>query len=186
MIMPIFPAKIKPLPILAKNSWKIGIYTIHRGHQPATPAEDADSGGPRPGAARMEYPTLRTACRKPMTRRKKALFRLLFLPSGNPLMLVGEGHINSTSNRVQSNICGGAFYGNSERVKAVGYFCRRAPLRIFDTILNATQHNNLLSLKMVWGEAFHHWSYTRESWTPRTSLFSWFTPVARGTQLLRR
>ena len=40
------------------------------------------------------------------------------------------------------------FYKNSQRVKAVGYFCRRAPScifdRMFDRILNATLSNNLL------------------------------------------
>ena len=36
------------------------------------------------------------------------------------------------------------FCGNSPRVKAIGYFRRRAPSWIFDKILNATLSNNLL------------------------------------------
>ena len=30
----------------------------------------------------------------------------------------------------------------------------------------------------VWG-VFHHWGYTRESWTPAASWFSWFAPNTR-------
>ena len=40
------------------------------------------------------------------------------------------------------------FSRNSQRVNAIGYFCRRAPScifdRMFDRILNATLPNNLL------------------------------------------
>ena len=53
---------------------------------------------------------------------------------------------------IQSNICGGPFLcGNNQRIKTVGYNRRRAPLRMFDSILNATLLNNSLHLhqKMV-------------------------------------
>ena len=66
---------------------------------------------------------------------------------------------------IQSNICGGFFYRNSGRVKTVGYFCRKAPSwmlhRMFDRILYVTLPYH--SSKKVCGQAFHHWSYTRES-----------------------
>ena len=43
------------------------------------------------------------------------------------------------------------FYRHCQRVKAVGYFCRRAPScifdKMFDWILNATRPNNLLNLE---------------------------------------
>ena len=52
---------------------------------------------------------------------------------------------------IQSSICRGAFCRNSQRVKVVGYFCRRAPSwifdRMFDRILNATRPNNLLQIE---------------------------------------
>ena len=43
------------------------------------------------------------------------------------------------------------FCGNNQRIKTVGYNRRRAPLRMFDKILNATRLNNSLHLhqKMV-------------------------------------
>ena len=36
------------------------------------------------------------------------------------------------------------FCGNDQRVKAVDYFCKRAPSWMFDWILNATLPNNVL------------------------------------------
>ena len=49
---------------------------------------------------------------------------------------------------IQSNTVVELFCRNSQRVKAVGYFCRRASScisdRMFDRILNATLPNNLL------------------------------------------
>ena len=38
------------------------------------------------------------------------------------------------------------YCGNSQRIKAVGYFRRRGPSWMFDRILNATLPNNYLPL----------------------------------------
>ena len=54
----------------------------------------------------------------------------------------------------------------SQRLETVSYFRGTASSCMFDRILKATLPNNLLySSKKVWGEAFHHWGYTRESRT---------------------
>ena len=42
------------------------------------------------------------------------------------------------------------------------------------------------SSKKVWGEAFHHWGYRRESWTPFVSYLFQFAPRTRRTHLLGR
>ena len=47
---------------------------------------------------------------------------------------------------IQWNICGGAFCGNSQCIKAVGYFRGRASSWRFDWILNAILPNNFLYL----------------------------------------
>ena len=33
-------------------------------------------------------------------------------------------------------------------------------------------------------QGFHHWDYTRESWTPPASWFSWFTPITNAMKML--
>ena len=58
------------------------------------------------------------------------------------------------------------FCRNSLPVKAVGCFLRGAPSLMF---------NWNSKCDSVWGEGFHHWGYTEESWTPLASWFSWFT-----------
>ena len=87
-------------------------------------------------------------------------------------------HIYNTSNRkhiwnLVEHLHHELFCRNSQRVKAAGYFRGRAPScifnRMFDRILDWTHPIIYYSLKKVWGEAFHRWSYTRESWTPPAS-----------------
>ena len=46
------------------------------------------------------------------------------------------------------------FYGNSQRVKAIGYFRTRAPSWMFHMILNLTMPNNLLKLQEVLRRSF--------------------------------
>ena len=38
------------------------------------------------------------------------------------------------------------YCGNSQRIKAIGYFRRRAPFWMFDRIVNVTQPNNYVPL----------------------------------------
>ena len=57
--------------------------------------------------------------------------------------LQSEAHLESSRTSAVEHFC-----RNSQRVKVIGYFCRRAPScifdRMFDRILNATLSNNLL------------------------------------------
>ena len=56
-------------------------------------------------------------------------------------------HIQSEANFESNQTSAVELYcGNSQRIKAVGYFCRRAPSWMFDRILNATLPNNYLPL----------------------------------------
>ena len=90
--------------------------------------------------------------------------------------LQSEAHLESSLTSAVELFC-----GNSQRVKTVGYFRRRAPSWMLDKmferirILNVT----LPSSKKVCREAFHQWSCTRESWPPPASQFSWYTPTTR-------
>ena len=52
-----------------------------------------------------------------------------------------EAHLKSSRTSAVELYC-----GNSQRIKAVGYFRRRAPSWMFDRILNATLPNNYLPL----------------------------------------
>ena len=52
-----------------------------------------------------------------------------------------EAHMESSRTSAVELYC-----GNSQRIKAVGYFRRRAPSWMFDRILNATLPNNYLPL----------------------------------------
>ena len=61
-----------------------------------------------------------------------------------------DPHLESDGRSVVELFC-----GNSQRVKAVGCFCWRAPLLILGS--------------SVLGEGFHHWGYKRESLTPSAS-----------------
>ena len=53
-----------------------------------------------------------------------------------------EAHLESDQTSVVELFC-----GNSQRIKAVGYFPRRAPSWMFDRILTATLPNNSLHLQ---------------------------------------
>ena len=56
-------------------------------------------------------------------------------------------HIQSEANFESNQTSAVELYcGNSQRIKAVGYFCRTAPSWMFDRILNATLPNNYLPL----------------------------------------
>ena len=61
---------------------------------------------------------------------------------------------------IRSEHCRGAFCRNSQRVKAIDCFCRRAPSLMF------CQNSKYDS---VWIEGFQHWGYTRKSRTPLAS-----------------
>ena len=52
-----------------------------------------------------------------------------------------EAHLESSETSAVELFC-----GNIQRIKAVGYFRRRAPWWMFDRILNATLPNNYLPL----------------------------------------
>ena len=60
--------------------------------------------------------------------------------------ILPEAHLEFSRTYVVELFC-----GNNQRIKTVGYNRRRAPLRMFDSILNATLLNNSLHLhqKMV-------------------------------------
>ena len=60
-----------------------------------------------------------------------------------------------SSNGNRSEVCFGAFL--QKQSQADGCFCRGAPSLVFDEILNVRKKLS------VWGEDFHHWSYTGES-----------------------
>ena len=52
-----------------------------------------------------------------------------------------EGHMESSRTAAVEVYC-----GNSQRIKAIGYFRRRAPFWMFDRIVNVTQPNNYVPL----------------------------------------
>ena len=65
------------------------------------------------------------------------------------------------------------FWGNSRRLQAVGYFCRRAPSWMFDRILNATLSNNSIQLALPPNSLHLHQTQKQKikSWTDPASSF---------------
>ena len=78
--------------------------------------------------------------------------------------LQSEAYLESSRTSAVEHFC-----GNSQRVKAVGYLHRRVPWWMLDTMFDRIRILDVTlpyhSSKEVCGEAFHQWSYTRESWT---------------------
>ena len=40
-----------------------------------------------------------------------------------------------------------------------------------------SQRSTVVEVWQLFLRRFHHWAYTRESWIPPASQFSWFTPI---------
>ena len=86
--------------------------------------------------------TLKTTIRKNLSKSQKfAVILLMILKLMILRNFILKLHIQSPK---LFGACVGAFCANSQRVKAVGYVCRRAPSWMFHRILNATLTNNLL------------------------------------------
>ena len=69
-----------------------------------------------------------------------------------------EAHLESSGTSAVELFC-----RNSPCLQAIGYFCRRAPLQMFDRILNVTLSNNSLQLAGGLWKRFYRWGYIKES-----------------------